>query len=98
MKVDFNGDDGSTLSSITSPHREQTETAAVSGTDTDPSLGEDRATLSGDRVDVAALTAKALASSEIRQDKVDALRQAIENGDYRIEPSQIATALIWQSE
>ncbi|HXW91618.1 MAG TPA: flagellar biosynthesis anti-sigma factor FlgM [Terriglobales bacterium] len=98
MKVDFNGHDGSTLSSITSPQREPAETGAVSGTDRDHSIGEDKATLSGDRVSVTALTARALASTEIRQDKVEALRQAIANRDYRIEPLQIAAALIAESE
>lgn len=98
MKVDFNSQDGSTLSSITSPHREQAEIGAVSGTDADHPLGEDQTTLSGDHANVTALTAKALAFSEIRQDKIEALRQSIQNGDYRIEPLQIAAALIWQSE
>jgi len=98
VKVDFSGHDGSTLSSITSPLREQAETAALSGSDRDPSIGEDKATLSGDRVSVTALTARALASTEIRQDKVEALRQAIANRDYRIEPLQIAAALISDSE
>ena len=96
MKVDLNGQDGSTLSSVTLPQHEKPATAPVSATDIDLQIGEDRATLSGDSV--AALAARALASGEIRQDKVEALRQAIENGEYRIEPSLIAEAMIRQSE
>ena len=96
MKVDFNGQDGSTLSSVTLPQHEKPGTAPVSATDIDLQIGEDRATLSGDSA--TALAAKALAVGEIRQDKVEALRQAIENGEYRIEPSRIAEAMIRQSD
>ena len=94
MKVDLNGQDGATLSSVTLPQHERP--GAVSAADIDPEIGEDRATLSGDSV--TTLTAKALAAGEIRQDKVEALRQAIENGEYRIEPSKIAEAMIRQSD
>jgi len=97
VKVDLNGQDVSTLSSVTLPQREQPP-ASVSDPDTDHQMGEDTATLSSERLNVTALTASALASNEIRQDKVEALRQAIQNGDYRIEPSKIAAAMIWQSE
>jgi negative regulator of flagellin synthesis FlgM len=97
VKVDLNGQDVSTLSSVTLPQREQPP-AAVSDPDTDHQIGEDTATLSSERVNATSLTARVLASNEIRQDKVEALRQAIQKGDYRIEPSQIAAAMIWQSE
>jgi flagellar biosynthesis anti-sigma factor FlgM len=97
VKVDLNGQDVATLSDITLPQREQAP-ATVSDPDTDHQIGEDTATLSSERVNVAALSARVLASNEIRQDKVEALRQAIQNGDYRIEPSEIAAAIIWQSE
>ena len=97
MKIDLNGQDVTTLSNISLPQREQAGPAAVSDSDTDHPI-EDTATLSGDRVNVTALSARALANHEIRQDKVEALRQAIQNGDYRVEPSKIAAAMIWQSE
>jgi flagellar biosynthesis anti-sigma factor FlgM len=96
VKVDLNGHNGSTLSSVTSPQHEMPGTAPVSPTDIDPQIGEDRTTLSGDSV--TALAARALAAGETRQDKVEALRQAIQNGEYRIEPSKIAEAMIRQSE
>jgi len=96
VKVDLNGQDVSTLSSVTLPQHEKPGNTGVSATDIDPQIGEDRATLSGDSVTV--LAAKALAAGEILQDKVEALRQAIENGEYRIEPSKIAEAMIRQSD
>jgi flagellar biosynthesis anti-sigma factor FlgM len=96
VKVDLNAPDVSTLSSVTLPQHEKPGTTGVSATDIDPQIGEDRATLSGDSV--TALAAKALAVGEVRQDKVEALRRAIQNGEYRIEPSQIAEAMIRQSD
>jgi flagellar biosynthesis anti-sigma factor FlgM len=96
VKVDLNGHDGSTLSGVPAPQREKPGTATVSDTEIDPQIGEDRATLSGDSVKV--LTEKALAATEIRQDKVEALRQAVQSGDYRIEPFKIAEAMIRRSE
>jgi len=98
MKVNLNGTDGSNLSGISSPQPGQAGTSAVIGAETDQQIGEDTATLSSDSASVQALTAKALESSEIRQDKVAALRQAIQNGDYKIEPGKIAEAMIQQSE
>jgi flagellar biosynthesis anti-sigma factor FlgM len=31
---------------------------------------------------------------QIRQDKVEALRQSIQNGEYRVEPEKIAQAIL----
>lgn len=96
VKVDLNGHDVSTLTSITSPQPERSGAAALPDPDADHPMGEDKATLSGDRV--TALTAEVLGFAEVRQAKVEALRQAIQNGDYTIEPSKIAEAMIRQSE
>jgi len=59
---------------------------------------EDKATLSSDKATVDALAALALKSPEIRQDKVDALRQAIKSGQYSLEPDGIAEAMIRESQ
>lgn len=98
MKVDLNGVDGSTLSSVNSTQRGQTAAAAASAVQGESEIGEDKATLSSDAASLDALTAKALQSSEVRQDKIDAIREAIKNGSYKIEPDKIAEAMIRQSE
>lgn len=98
MKVDLNGIDSSTLSNVTSTQRGQTAAAATSAIQAESEIGEDKATLSSDSASVDALTAKALQSSEVRQDKIEALRQAVKNGSYKIEPDKIAEAMIRQSE
>jgi len=59
---------------------------------------EDKATLSTDKASVDGLTAQAMGSPEIRQDKVEALRQAVKNGQYAIEPDAVAEAMIRDSQ
>jgi flagellar biosynthesis anti-sigma factor FlgM len=56
-------------------------------------LGEDQAELSGTHVQVQALTAQALQFPEIRQQKVNALRQVVEDGSYQPSSGQIADAM-----
>ena len=55
---------------------------------------EDKASLSVDALNVSSLEAQALAAPQIRQDKVEALRQAIQNGEYKVEPDKIARAIL----
>jgi flagellar biosynthesis anti-sigma factor FlgM len=55
---------------------------------------EDKTSLSVDTLSVSSLAAQALNSSPIRQDKVEALRQSIQNGDYKVEPEKIAHAIL----
>jgi flagellar biosynthesis anti-sigma factor FlgM len=47
-----------------------------------------------DTVSVGALQAKALATPEVRQEKVQALRDAIRNGSYEIDPAKVADAML----
>ena len=60
---------------------------------TAPSV-EDKTSLSVDTLNISSLKAQALNSPQVRQDKVDALRQAIQNGDYKVEPDKIAQAIM----
>lgn len=63
--------------------------AAASGN----ALGEDQAQLSGTHVQMQALTAQALQFPEIRQEKVNALRQVVRDGTYQPSPRQVADAV-----
>jgi flagellar biosynthesis anti-sigma factor FlgM len=54
----------------------------------------DAASLSLDHTNMQSLTAQALSAPAIRQDKVDALRQAIASGQYSMTPEQLADAMI----
>jgi flagellar biosynthesis anti-sigma factor FlgM len=57
-------------------------------------MGEDQAQLSGAHLQVAALAAQAAALPEVRQERVQALRQAIQSGQYRSDAQKLAGALI----
>jgi|SRR5580658_10003096 flagellar biosynthesis anti-sigma factor FlgM len=54
---------------------------------------EDPAQLSGTHVLVQALAAEAAHLPEVRQEKVSALRRAVQSGDYSPDPAQVADAL-----
>lgn len=56
-------------------------------------LGEDQAQLSGAYTQVQVLAAQALQFPEVRQEKVNALRQVVLNGSYRPSSNQVAEAV-----
>jgi negative regulator of flagellin synthesis FlgM len=56
-------------------------------------LGEDSAQLSGAHVQVQALVEQALQFPEVRQEKVDALRQSVLSGSYQPTSKQVAEAV-----
>ncbi|HXY04817.1 MAG TPA: flagellar biosynthesis anti-sigma factor FlgM [Terriglobales bacterium] len=51
---------------------------------------------SSDTVSLSELASRALQSPEIRQDKVDSLRQQIESGQYQVDARAIADAIVNQ--
>jgi negative regulator of flagellin synthesis FlgM len=55
---------------------------------------EDRASLSSDALSISSLEAQVHATPEIRHEKVEALRQQIQSGQYKIDPDQIAKAIL----
>jgi flagellar biosynthesis anti-sigma factor FlgM len=65
-------------------------TAQASGS---ASLGEDQAQLSGAHVQVQALVGQALQFPEVRQEKVNGLRQVVLEGNYGPSPSQLADSI-----
>ncbi|MGD0941533.1 MAG: flagellar biosynthesis anti-sigma factor FlgM [Terracidiphilus sp.] len=59
---------------------------------------EDRTTLSTGTQSVQSLTTQAMNSSEVRQDKVNALSQAVKSGEYKVDSTETANALIASDE
>jgi flagellar biosynthesis anti-sigma factor FlgM len=55
--------------------------------------GQDQAQLSADSVTVQQLKANLSQVPEIRQDRVDALRQAMSNGSYQVSDQQLGDAI-----
>ena len=56
-------------------------------------LGEDSAQFSGAGVQIQALVAQTLQFPEIREEKVNALRQLVAGGSYKPSPKQVAEAV-----
>ena len=54
---------------------------------------EDRASLKNDSSTVSSLQHQALAVPDVRQDKVDALKQQIQSGQYNADPAKTAKAM-----
>jgi negative regulator of flagellin synthesis FlgM len=57
-------------------------------------LGQDQAQLSGVGAQVTALAAQVLQLPEVRQERVQALRQAVAAGTYAPDPQAVAGALV----
>jgi negative regulator of flagellin synthesis FlgM len=55
---------------------------------------EDKTSLSVDTLSISSLEARAMSVPQIREDKVEALRQSIQNGEYKVEPEKIAQAIL----
>jgi len=68
-------------------------TAALGSASGSSALGEDQAQLSGAHTQVQALAAQASQLPEVRQERVHALRQAVESGQYHASPEKVAGAL-----
>ena len=58
---------------------------------------DDRATLTAESVSIRSLAAKALGNPAMRQDRIDALRQAINTGQYLLDPAKIAGSIVDES-
>jgi len=55
---------------------------------------EDRTTLRSDSASVQALTSQAMQYPAVRQDKVDALSQSVQSGQYKPDPTETASAIL----
>ena len=89
MKIDL----GAPALAQASVERSNTK-ASTGSTAANSSVSEDRTTFSSTSTSVKSLVSQALSSPEVRQDKVDSLRQSISSGEYKIDPNKIAGAII----
>jgi len=69
------------------------DSAAINNGSTSSGLGEDQAQLSGAHAQVEALAAQAAQLPEVRQARVQILRQALQSGQYNPDPEKIAGAM-----
>jgi len=89
MKVDLNGVTPDPI--LTHQKNEPAQASHVQP------QAEDQATLSASRDSISTLTSQAMATAETRQDKIEALRQSVSSGQYKIEPEKIAEAILQES-
>jgi negative regulator of flagellin synthesis FlgM len=73
---------------------ERASDSAVSTNAKSAASAQNTDAFSSDTVSLSALASRALQSPEIRQDRVDSLRQQIESGQYQIDPKAIADAMV----
>jgi|HubBroStandDraft_1064217.scaffolds.fasta_scaffold00210_29 flagellar biosynthesis anti-sigma factor FlgM len=71
-----------------------TAASGASGSGSDNISGLDQAQFSSDQTRSQSLATQVLEQPEVREDKVEALQQAIGSGQYSVPPSQIADALV----
>lgn len=88
MKIDLNNASGAL-----SPAEWAAKGAAGRSTDASTDASEDRATITQGSA-IQDLAAQALNTPAVRQDKVSSLRDAVNNGTYSLDPSEIANALV----
>ncbi len=93
MRIDLSNTTANQLSSELNSKRITAQNSTQSG----GVNGEDHATLTSDSTSVGSLVSTALNSPEVRQGKVDSLRQTISSGQYALDPAIIASSMVGES-
>lgn len=90
MRIDLTNTAASHISSeplTEQPKAQQPAGPAVSGT-------EDRTTFSAHTQSLKSLINQAMSTPEVRQDKIDSLKAAVNSGKYELRPAEIASSMI----
>lgn len=87
MRIDLNS------ISLNNIEREEKSKKAA-GKQSDAANIEDKTSLSSDALSISSLEAQVHATPEVRHDKVEALRQQVQNGQYKVDADQIAKAIL----
>jgi negative regulator of flagellin synthesis FlgM len=58
----------------------------------------DKTSLSSDTLSVSSLTTQAMEAPSVRQNRVEALRQQVQNGEYNLDANKIAQAILQQNK
>jgi negative regulator of flagellin synthesis FlgM len=89
MRIDLN-QAASQIANESNPKPVDAENVAAS----DLASSGDRTTLTSTQQSLNSLVSTAMSSPEVRQDRVDSLKQAISDGTYELDPEQIAASMI----
>lgn len=91
MKIDLNSPAVNLV-----PASAGTKKVSTAGTTSAQGGTVDRTTFQTDSQSVQSLTSQAMQTPEIRQDKVDALSNAVRSGEYKADASKTASAIASQ--
>ncbi len=97
MRIDPFSSAASQLSSDLSSQQVGSKASTQSSASSQGVSEDDRTTLTSDTTSLASLVSTALSSPEVRQGRVDTLRQAISNGEYQVDPASVAAAMVGES-
>jgi flagellar biosynthesis anti-sigma factor FlgM len=89
MKIEVNSPTAIPLPA--SPAAKQVSNGGVTAAQ---SASADRTTFHTDSLSVQSLTSQAMSAPEVRQDKVDALRQSVSSGEYQPDATKTASAIV----
>jgi negative regulator of flagellin synthesis FlgM len=89
MRIDLN-QAASQIANDSNPKPVDAENVAAS----DLANSGDRTTLTSTQQSLNSLVSTAMSSPEVRQDRVDSLKQAISDGTYELDPEKIASSMI----
>lgn len=92
MKIDAGGVTAGSLQPEWSPKSSGSGSASIASAG-----GSDHTTLSSDSTMAKSLVAQALSMPDVRQERVQALRQAVSSGTYQVDPQKLATAMMSDS-
>lgn len=98
MRVDLYNSAASQISSDLSSQQVGTQGSSQSAGSSGDVSGDDRTSLSSGATEVASLVSTALSSPDVRQDKVDSLRQAISGGQYQVDSASIAASMAGEAQ
>lgn len=90
MRIDLFNSSADQVSSEVSSQQVSSQSTTKTGQAGD----EDRATLTSDSTSVGSLVSAALNFPEVRQGTVDSLREAVNSGQYELDPSKIAASIV----
>lgn len=92
MKIDAGGVSASSVQ----PEWSSKQSGGVAAAAT-ANAGGDRTTLSTGGPTVASLVTQAMSAPDVRQERVQALRDAISSGTYQVDPQKLAAAMMSDS-
>jgi flagellar biosynthesis anti-sigma factor FlgM len=90
MRIDLNQLSASQLASESSAKKVDGQESAIS----DAAGSEDRTTFTSDSSSVGSLVSAAMGTPDVRQSLVDSLRQSVNSGEYKLDPSAIASSMV----